>query len=180
MVAAGLNWIAICYKSIREDVKWCTANGFIAVGDRKWWSTLSDSPTLPGLMVREGKFVRRSSALTYSRRKVMVTNYWKVSRQGHVLQEQKLLGREHLSIVCSRQLIKSRPLQRHRTKSPQRTKQPITRYWCALVQHTSWICQRRSSLPDLEAFPTMLPMNKISSGIANVVWSASRNSLQLL
>lgn len=126
MVAAGLNWIAICYKSIREDVKWCTANGFIAVGHRKRWSTLSDSPTLPGLLVREGKFVRRSSTLTNSWRKIMVTNYWQVLRQGRVLQKQKLLGREHLSIVCSRQLIKSRPLQRHRTKSPQRTKQPIT------------------------------------------------------
>lgn len=63
MEAAGANWIAVCYnKSIRQDVKWCTANGFIVVGDRKWWSTLSDSPTLLGCLVIERKFIRGGRA----------------------------------------------------------------------------------------------------------------------
>lgn len=50
--------LVVCYKSIREDVKRCTANGLIVVGDRKWWSTLSDSPTALGCSVGGG--IRRS------------------------------------------------------------------------------------------------------------------------
>lgn len=64
--------MAVCYESIREDVKWCTANGFIVVGDRKWWSTLSDSPTLLGCLVREGKLIRRSCIFFYCTCKVTV------------------------------------------------------------------------------------------------------------
>lgn len=40
--------MAVCYKINKEDLKWCTVNGFIVVGDRKWWSTLSDSAGLFG------------------------------------------------------------------------------------------------------------------------------------
>lgn len=141
-------------------MKWCAANGFIVVGDRKPWSTLSDSPTLPGLLVREGKFVRRTSALNiqlmYENRGDQTTG--RVSRHGRVSQKQKLFLGERASVS---QLIKSRPLQRHRTKKP--TEKQTANYKRTCATRKLNLSALLLLLPDLEAFPTTLPMNKIRS-----------------
>lgn len=114
MEAAGANWIVACYKSIGEDVKRCTANGFIVVGDRKWWSTLSDSLAC---LIREGKFVRRSCTFTivptvdaklqWQTTAGCITSFAKFRR--NTAASSPHFEREHSSIGCHRRLIISRP-----------------------------------------------------------------------
>lgn len=68
VIAAASSKRAVCCKSIREDVKWCTANGFIVVGYRKWWSTSSDSPPQLGFPVKEGSLSGKLSQLFFHTR----------------------------------------------------------------------------------------------------------------
>ena len=106
-----MNWIAVRYKSIREDVKWCTANGYIVVGDRKWWSTLSDSLPLLGGLGKEGKFIRRGRSFptvpTGCTGETMATDDFRLYHIVHKLQEERNTSAQ--SIACYRQLIESRP-----------------------------------------------------------------------
>lgn len=189
MEAAGANWIAVCYKSIREDVKWCTANGFIVVGDRKWWSTLSDSPTTGLRLIWEEKFIRRSCGFTthptYCRRKTMVTSY---CRLYHVIRQSS--GRTQLRVHILRESIRQltvtgrwwNPDHSNASMPGAHRERTDKRYcWCALEQHTNWIClnvadaAQRAPLLCLcwkhsqqhKSTTVSMPMNKISNRMDN-------------